>query len=86
MSERDGGIYDALNKGITLSRGDVIGFLHADDLFADSQVLARVQAAFADPSVQGVYGDLCYVSKEDTSKLVRYWRAGEHTPARLRRG
>jgi len=86
VSERDGGIYEALNKGITLSGGAVVGFLHADDLFADSQVLARIQVAFADPSVQGVYGDLCYVSKEDTSKLVRYWRAGEYTPARLRRG
>lgn len=75
VSEPDNGIYDALNKGIARARGDVVGFLHADDLYADTGVLARIAAAFADPAVEAVYGDLVYVRKEDTGKVVRYWRS-----------
>ena len=58
VSERDDGIYDALNKGISLATGDVIGFLHGDDLLADGDALARVAAAMADTSIDAVYGDL----------------------------
>jgi len=54
----DSGIYDALNKGIRHATGDVVGFLHADDLFAHERVLSKIAAAFADPTVDAVYGDL----------------------------
>jgi glycosyltransferase involved in cell wall biosynthesis len=83
VSERDHGIYDALNKGIALASGDVVGFLHSDDLFADTSVLARVSSAFADQVVDAVYGDLLYVMKHDPARVVRYWRAGEFSRARL---
>jgi glycosyltransferase len=83
VSERDDGIYDALNKGIGLATGDVIGFLHADDLFADVRVVSRVAAAFADPSVEAVYGDLDYVSRIDAQRVIRRWRAGTYSPRRL---
>ncbi len=83
VSEPDKGIYDALNKGIRYATGDVIGFMHSDDVFGDCEVLARIAAAFADPTVQAVYGDLLYVRKDDTSKVVRYWRAGEFSSRRL---
>ncbi len=83
ISEPDKGIYDALNKGIANSSGDVVGFLHADDVYADSCVLERVAAAFADPSVTAVYGDLQYVRKHDTSSIVRHWRAGPYSAAKL---
>lgn len=79
VSERDRGIYDALNKGIARASGDVIGFLHADDLLADSNVLARIASAFSD-GVDGVYGDLLYVRKQDPSQTVRYWRSRPFTP------
>jgi glycosyltransferase involved in cell wall biosynthesis len=58
VSEPDQGIYDALNKGIRRASGDVVGFLHADDLFESPDSLARVAAAFANPAVDAVYGDL----------------------------
>jgi len=74
-SERDKGIYDALNKGIRLATGDVVGFLHADDLYASDDVLAKVAAAFEDPSVCAVYGDLQYVSQNNTAKVVRHWQS-----------
>ena len=75
LRKPDNGIYDALNKGIARAHGDVVGFLHADDIYADADVLARIAAAFADPAVEAVYGDLVYVRKEDTGKVVRYWRS-----------
>jgi glycosyltransferase involved in cell wall biosynthesis len=86
VSEPDRGIYDALNKGIARASGEVVGFLHSDDLFADTAVLSRIAAAFADPEVDAVYGDLLYVSKADPSRVVRTWRAGAFTPAKLARG
>jgi len=83
LSEPDHGIYDALNKGIRSASGDVVGFLHSDDMFADSSVLSRVAAAFADPTVDAVYGDLLYVDKNDPDRVIRYWRAGEFSRERL---
>ena len=83
VSEPDGGIYDALNKGIQRSSGDVLGFLHSDDLFADAGVLSRIAAAFADPGVGAVYGDLLYVRKDNPDQAVRYWRSGAFSDRRL---
>jgi len=85
-SGRDGGIYDALNRGIARSTGEVVGLLHSDDLFAHPHVLAQVAAAFEDPQVEGVYGDLEYVARNDPSRVIRYWRAGDYHPYLLRRG
>lgn len=86
ISEPDNGIYDALNKGIAHATGDVVGFLHADDLYADKQVLASIAAAFADPAVDAVYGDLVYVSKSEPDRVIRYWQAGEFSRRKLRYG
>lgn len=83
VCEPDEGIYDALNKGIARASGDVVGFLHSDDLFADAGVLSRVAAAFAEPAVEVVYGDLHYVRKDNPEQVVRYWRAGEFAGRRL---
>jgi glycosyltransferase involved in cell wall biosynthesis len=86
VSEPDKGLYHALNKGIARASGDVIGFMHADDRFASPQVLARVAAAFANPAVTAVYGDLEYVHKRDWSRVIRYWRAGPFDRAQLVHG
>ncbi|MBS0126237.1 glycosyltransferase family 2 protein [Thetidibacter halocola] len=85
-SEPDGGIYDGINRGIAHTTGDIIGLMHSDDLFADTRVLSWVAEAMADPDVEGVYGDLDYVAATDTMRVIRRWRAGEYTPAKLRRG
>lgn len=74
-SEPDKGIYDALNKGIEMATGDVVGFLHADDLFASDDALAIIAKAFEDPTVCAVYGDLEYVSPQDITKVIRRWRS-----------
>lgn len=83
VSEPDRGIFDALNKGIQLATGDVVGFLHSDDLFADEKVLAQIAAAFAASEVGAVYGDLLYVRRDQPEVVVRYWRAGEFSQRRL---
>lgn len=83
-SEPDRGIYDALNKGIARASGDVVGFLHADDVYENPHVLARIAKVFnADPTVCAVYGDLHYVQKEDTTRVVRHWKSSNFAPRKL---
>ena len=77
VSERDRGIYDALNKGLDRATGDVVGFLHSDDWYPSPDVLSAVAAPFADPTVDAVYGDLEYVSKNNISQVIRQGQAGE---------
>ncbi len=86
VSEPDKGIYDALNKGVALASGDVVGLMHSDDFFAHDQVLAKVAAAFEAPGVLAVYGDLDYVSADDESRVVRRWRSGSYSRKKLARG
>lgn len=86
ISEPDRGIYDALNKGIGMVSGDIVGVLHSDDYFSDSHVLSEVARIFSDPSVDVVYGDLDYVSKVDTSIIIRRWRAGDFNLKKLKYG
>lgn len=86
ISEPDKGIYDAFNKGIRLSSGDVIGFLNADDFYASGKVLTQIAEVFNDPAVCAVYGDLEYVSQQDTSKVVRRWRGDQFNRKKLAYG
>jgi glycosyltransferase involved in cell wall biosynthesis len=86
VSEPDRGIYDALNKGLALASGDVVGFLHSDDFYAADDVLACVAAAFDDADVDAVYGDLDYVRQQDVSRRVRRWQAGSFRPSDLKLG
>ncbi|MCF8295383.1 MAG: glycosyltransferase [Bacteroidales bacterium] len=86
ISEPDKGIYDALNKGVRMATGDVIGFMHSDDLFANDQIIEKVAHLFETNSTQSVYGDLQYVYKTDTNKVLRYWKSGEFSLQKLRMG
>jgi glycosyltransferase len=86
VSEPDNGIYDALNKGIGLASGDVIGLLHGDDFYAHDKVLESVVRVFKEQNVDSCYGDLLYVHKNDTEKVIRYWKASEYHPGKFRYG
>jgi glycosyltransferase len=86
VSERDRGIYDAMNKGLRLATGELVGFLNADDIYAGPDVVAAIDRAAAQPSVDGVYGDLVYVAAGDPSRVIRRWRSGEFDRSRLRYG
>ncbi|MDP3479261.1 MAG: glycosyltransferase family 2 protein [Desulfoprunum sp.] len=76
ISEPDQGVYDAMNKGIRLAHGDIVGILNADDFYASSDVLTKVAEVFEDPAIDACFGDLVYVDTADTAKVVRYWRSG----------
>jgi glycosyltransferase involved in cell wall biosynthesis len=86
VSEPDHGVYDALNKGISLASGEIIGILHSDDLYGHREVLERVAGTFEDPTIDAVYGDLDYVSRGDVTRVIRRWRAGPFSPDLLSRG
>lgn len=86
VSEKDNGIYFALNKGLQLATGEVIAFLHADDVFADAHVLSKVMKAFREKNSGSVYGDLLYVERNDLSRVVRTWCSGEFYKGIFRKG
>lgn len=74
-SEMDVGIYDAMNKGISIATGDLIGFLNSDDYYFDRNVLTRIAEAFKDKSVDACFGDLIYVDRINNKKIVRNWKS-----------
>jgi glycosyltransferase len=75
ISEPDKGIYDALNKGIINSSGDIIGILHSDDLLASDIIIEEICKEFIQTSADIVYGDLIYINYVNKDKIVRYWRS-----------
>lgn len=86
VSEADAGIYDAMNKGIQLCTGDVVGILNADDFYEDEQVLSKVAEIFQDPLIDACYGDLLYVDQNDTSQIVRYWKSAPYKSGKFKMG
>lgn len=86
VSARDGGIYPALNRGLSLATGDYVGFLHSDDLFASSHALATLFAGLGENRPDALWGDLNYVRKADPEAIVRRWISTPFTQQRLRLG
>lgn len=86
ISEKDNGIFDALNKGIKNAKGEYIGFLHSDDTYANENVLQLVSNYIREFNPDMIYGDLKYISKAREDKIVRYWRAGTFNTAKLKFG
>ena len=76
LSEKDQGIYDALNKGIKYSTGEIIGFLHSDDYFSNNKVIEKIIEQFEENKhISAVYGDCEFVSKIDETKVLRKWKS-----------
>ena len=86
VSARDGGIYPALNRGLSLATGDYVGFLHSDDLFASVDALATLFGELGSARPDAVWGDLDYVRKKDPTAIVRHWESTPFTSRRLRFG
>lgn len=87
ISEKDRGIYDAMNKGINACHGDVVGILNSDDYFTDNDVVRRIAEAFdADGSIDAVYGDVHFINPESPGKVVRYYSSAVFRPFLLRFG
>jgi glycosyltransferase involved in cell wall biosynthesis len=86
ISEPDKGIYDAMNKGLKLATGDVIGILNSDDVYFDNLVIKKVINKFKNESVDGIYGDLFYVKEDDLNNVVRYWKSSKFIQGSFSKG
>jgi len=86
ISEPDKGSYDAMNKGLKVATGDVIGFVNAGDLLMTPEVIAQVVAAFERDRVDAVYGDIIMVDENDITQVKRTWRSGGYDRERFRQG
>ncbi len=81
VSEPDSGIYDAMNKGINLATGDIIGTLNADDFFADNNVVTRIISAFeTDSSIQAIYSNVVFIDDSGQQKITRYYSSKNFYP------
>ncbi len=78
ISEPDKGIYDAMNKGIAMATGSVIGLLNADDVYQNEMVLQKVADCLKFSNVDACYADLVYVSPNDTNRVLRYWKSRDY--------
>ena len=85
ISEGDAGIYDAINKGITKSSGDVVGLLHADDVFENNSVVGNVMRLF-DENVDMIYGDINYVDRKDINRVIRRWKSDSYSKGKFKYG
>lgn len=86
VSEPDKGLYDAMNKGIRLATGDVVGILNSDDFYTSDDVLAAIAGEFEEKNVDAVYGDIHFVDPDNLGKCVRFYSSAVFSPARLRFG
>jgi len=86
ISERDEGLYDAMNKGIKAATGDIIGILNAGDFYSDRYILKEILKTFEKPSVESVYGDLIYIKEDNTEDIVRFWKSGRFEKEKFYKG
>ncbi|HRG58187.1 MAG TPA: glycosyltransferase family 2 protein [Bacteroidia bacterium] len=86
ISEKDAGIYDAISKGINLATGEVVVALNSDDMYASSDAISSVVEVFKNTHADAVYGDLNYVDRNDTNKIVRKWKSGNYKRGQFLKG
>lgn len=86
ISENDSGLYAAINKGISIASGDVVGLLHSDDLYTNGSVITTVVNKFKQCQVDTVFADLVYVKENNINKVIRYFSAKNFTPDKLTYG
>lgn len=83
ISEPDSGIYDAMNKGIAMATGEVIGILNSDDFYSNNRIISQVAKAFEDEQVDAVFGDLVFVDPMNLKKIVRRYSSKKWNPKKL---
>jgi glycosyltransferase involved in cell wall biosynthesis len=86
ISEKDTGLYHAMNRGIEMAEGDIIGILNADDALYDASVIGNIVHAFNTSGADAVYGDLVFTHKINRNRITRRWISGNYRPERFRRG
>jgi glycosyltransferase involved in cell wall biosynthesis len=78
ISEKDEGIYHAMNKGILAATGDIIGILNSDDIYIDNKVISKIVREFKNPALQSCYADLQYMDAKNNSLITRTWKSGNY--------
>lgn len=86
VSEKDTGIYNAMNKGIVRATGDIVGILNSDDVYASDTILATVVTEFQSKSVDCIWGDLVYVNKNTSDTVLRYWKSSPYIKGIFQKG
>ena len=87
ISEPDKGVYEAMNKGIEIATGDVIGFLNSDDFYIDNEILFKVAKVFMkNPLIEACYADLVYIDQINKSKIIRYWKSNKFIAGSFSKG
>jgi glycosyltransferase involved in cell wall biosynthesis len=86
ISEKDNGLYDAINKGIDIATGDIIANLNSDDFYIDKNVITDVVAKMVEEKTDTLYTDLYYVEADNTDKVTRYWKSGEYKKGNFYKG
>lgn len=86
ISEPDKGLYDAMNKGIQMATGDVVGIINSDDFYHRKDIISQVSKSFEDEAVQLVYGDVRFVTENDLNKTIRYYSSKKFNPSLFRFG
>lgn len=86
ISEKDKGIYDAMNKGIRMATGDIVGLINSDDFLANKNIISKLVEKFNERNYEAVYGDLDFISEDDKTKIVRKWKSKEYVDGMFKRG
>lgn len=86
ISEKDSGMYNAANKGFRLATGEVLGLINADDILADEHVISEIAKKFAETEAEAVWGDLLYVDRFNTNKVIRNWKSSEYKEGAFKNG
>ena len=86
ISEKDNGLYDAMNKGIRMATGDVVGILNSDDFYASDKILQIVADEFLKGNIDSVYANLEYIDANDPKRVIRYWRSKKYQEGLFRSG
>lgn len=86
ISEPDQGIYDAMNKGISMATGEIIGILNSDDFYATPDVFQKIARQFEETKCQAVYGNLDFVDQTNTEKIIRHWQSSSFIPGSFKNG
>lgn len=86
ISEKDYGIYDAMNKGINSATGGIVGIINSDDFYANWSVIKEIVEFMSKEKVDSCYGDLTYVDRKNTNKIIRFWKSGKFRKSKFKIG
>lgn len=86
ISEKDNGLYDAMNKGIRMATGDIVGIINSDDFYHKNNIISKIAQAFQQPDVEAVFADVRFVNPDNLDKTIRYYSSKNFTPKRFRYG